>query len=70
VHEHEYLRGLEEAGFEDVEIVEGRRYPNELLTTDPSVRSYLESHPSENARVLEFLGSIRSGLIKGRKPLA
>jgi len=70
VHEEEYLRGLEVAGFEDVEIVEERSYPNELLTTDPSVQSYLDSHPWENARVLEFLGSIRSGLIKGRKPRA
>jgi SAM-dependent methyltransferase len=68
VQEDEYLGGLREAGLEDVEIVEERSFPTDLLTADPAVQGYLEAHPQERDEVVRFMGSIRSGMIQGRKP--
>jgi hypothetical protein len=51
-----------------VEIVEEKKYPTDLLTTDPAVQDFLRAHPGEERRVLDFIGSIRSGMIQGTKP--
>jgi SAM-dependent methyltransferase len=68
VQEDEYLGQLREAGLTDVEIVEEKAYPNDLLTTDPAVREFLLQHPAEEREVRGFIASIRSGMIQGRKP--
>jgi SAM-dependent methyltransferase len=67
VQEDEYLAQLRDAGLEKVEIVEETRYPTDLLTADPSVQRYLGDHPNEEAQILGFIGSIRSGMIQGVK---
>lgn len=69
VQEDEYLGQLREAGLVEVEIAEETSYPVELLATDPSVRSFLKAHPGEEAAVLDFIASIRSGMLQGRKPV-
>ncbi len=68
VQEDEYLGLLKDAGMESVEIVEEKAYPNELLTTDPAVQGFLKANPDKEKIVLEFIGSIRSGMIQGFKP--
>jgi SAM-dependent methyltransferase len=70
VQEDEYLGGLRRAGLEDVEIAEEKRYPTDLLTTDPAVQEFLSNHPGEEGRIVEFIHSVRSGMIQGRKPSA
>lgn len=69
VQEDEFLEGLRGAGLEEVAIVEEKAYPTGLLTTDPSVREFLDAHPNKGKEILHFLDSIRSGLIQGSKPL-
>lgn len=69
VQEDEYLGLLRDAGMENVEIVEEKAYPNELLTTDPAVQGFLKEHPAEEREILDFIGSIRSGMIQGFKPV-
>jgi SAM-dependent methyltransferase len=68
VQENQYLGLLRDAGMESVEIVEERAYPNDLLTTDPAVREFLKTNPAQEEIVLNFIGSIRSGMIQGIKP--
>lgn len=68
VQEDQYLDLLRGAGLETVEIVEEKAYPNELLTADPAVQEFLKSNPAQEKTVLDFIGSIRSGMIQGIKP--
>jgi len=68
VQEDQYLGELRASGLEDVEIVEEKAYPNDLLTADPAVRDYLAAHPAQEEIILDFIGSIRSGMIQGVKP--
>ncbi len=68
VQEDAYLGELRASGLENVEIVEEKAFPNDLLTADPAVREYLSSHPDQEKIILEFIGSIRSGMIQGTKP--
>jgi len=68
VQEDEYLGLLRDAGMENVEIVEEKAYPNDLLTTDPAVQAFLKANPDEEKKILDFIGSIRSGMIQGFKP--
>jgi arsenite methyltransferase len=68
VQEDEYLGLLKDAGMESVEIVEEKAYPSDLLTTDPAVQGFLKANPGQEKIVLEFIGSIRSGMIQGFKP--
>jgi SAM-dependent methyltransferase len=69
VQEGEYLGRLGDAGLERVEIVEEKAYPNDLLTTDPAVQEFLSANPAEEKEILDFIGSIRSGMIQGFKPV-
>jgi SAM-dependent methyltransferase len=69
VHEDEYLAEMRAAGLEEVEIAEENAYPTDLLSADPAVQRYLETHPDEKQLVLDFIASIRSGMIQGRKPM-
>jgi arsenite methyltransferase len=68
VQEDQYLGLLKDAGMESVEIVEEKAYPNDLLTTDPAVQEFLAANPDEKKVILDFIGSIRSGMIQGIKP--
>jgi len=68
VQEDEYLGQLRAAGLESVEIVEEKRYPIDLLTADPAVQDFLGRHPEEEKLILDFVTSIRSGLIQGTRP--
>ncbi len=68
VQEDEYLGLLKDAGMESVEIVEEKAYPNDLLTMDPAVQGFLKANPDQEKIILEFIGSIRSGMIQGFKP--
>jgi len=68
VQEDEFLGQLRTAGLENVEIVEEKRYPTDLLTADPAVQDFLNRHPEEERQILDFVTSIRSGLIQGTKP--
>jgi ubiquinone/menaquinone biosynthesis C-methylase UbiE len=70
VQEDEYLRLLKGAGLERVGIVEEKAYPSELLTADPAVQEFLASNPHAEDTVLDFISSIRSGMIQGFKPVA
>ncbi|MFC1576008.1 hypothetical protein ACFL5A_05140, partial [Gemmatimonadota bacterium] len=67
VQEDEYLGGLRQAGLTRVEIAEEKSYPNDLLTADPAVQAFLADHPAEEASILEYIASIRSGMIRGVK---
>jgi SAM-dependent methyltransferase len=69
VQEDEYLGELRAAGLENVEIVEEKAYPNDLLSADPAVQEYLEAHPDQKEIILDFIASIRSGMIQGKKEL-
>jgi SAM-dependent methyltransferase len=68
VQEDEYLGDLRRAGLTDVEIVEEKAYPNDLLTADPTVQAFVERNPTEKETVLGFIASIRSGMIQGKRP--
>jgi arsenite methyltransferase len=68
VQQDEYLDGLERAGLTDVGIAEENAYPADLLTADPAVKEFLAARPEESDTVVAFIGSIRSGLIRGWKP--
>ncbi|TFH66588.1 MAG: arsenite methyltransferase [Gemmatimonadales bacterium] len=68
VQESEYLGQLRAAGLQNVQVVEEKVYPTDLLTSDPAVRAFLKAHPEEERTVLEFIGSIRGGMIQGTKP--
>lgn len=68
VQEDQYLGLLKDSGLEKVEIVEEKAYPNDLLATDPAVQEFLAANPAEERVVLDFIGSIRSGMIQGIKP--
>jgi len=68
VQEDEYLEELRASGLEKVEIVEEKAYPNDLLTMDPAVQGFLKAHPDEEKIILDFIASIRSGMIQGTKP--
>lgn len=69
VQEDEYLGDLRSAGLTEVEIVEEKAYPNDLLTADPTVQAFVERNPAEKETVLGFIASIRSGMIQGKKPV-
>lgn len=68
VQEDQYLGQMRDAGLDEVRVVEEKAYPTDLLTADPAVQEFLAAHPEEEAAVLDFIGSIRSGMIQGTKP--
>lgn len=68
VQEDEYLGQLRAAGLGSVEIVDEKAYPTDLLTADPAVQEFLAAHPGEEKVILDFIASIRSGMIQGTKP--
>jgi arsenite methyltransferase len=67
VQQDEYLDGLRRVGLQNVEIVEEKAYPVDLLTADPAVQEFLSARPEERDGALAFMASIRSGLIRGWK---
>ncbi len=63
----EYLGGLRDAGFQDVEIAEEKSYPVDMVTADPRVQAFLAEHSDRMGEVVEFIRSVRSASISGRK---
>ena len=68
VQEDEYLGQMRTAGLDNVKVVEEKGYPTDLLTADPAVQEFLGAHPEKEKVVLDFISSIRSGMIQGTKP--
>jgi SAM-dependent methyltransferase len=68
VQEDEYLGELRQAGLTEVDIVEKKAYPNDLFIADPAIQAFLAKNPSNEQGILDFIASIRSGMIQGKKP--
>jgi ubiquinone/menaquinone biosynthesis C-methylase UbiE len=63
----EYLGGLRDAGFQEVEIAEEKAYPVDMVTTDPRVQEFLAQHSERVGEVVKFIRSVRSASISGKK---
>jgi SAM-dependent methyltransferase len=63
----EYLAGLRDAGFQEVEVAEEKAYPVDMVTEDPRVQAFLAEHSDRVHEVVKFIRSVRSASISGRK---
>lgn len=64
----EYRADLAAAGFIDVIVEPGRRYPSEHILSDPRVQQVIEREPWREGEVRDFVESIHSGTIAAVKP--
>jgi arsenite methyltransferase len=64
----DYLDAIRTAGFEDVEVVEEKSFPIELMANDPTGKAVMESMDIEQAEAAEVGRSIVSVSVFARKP--
>ena len=64
----EYEADLAAAGFAEVTVEPGRRYPSEHILSDPRVQQVIQREPWREGEVRDFVESIHSGTIAAVKP--
>ena len=64
----EYQADLAAAGFAEVIVEPGRRYPSEHILSDPRVQQVIQREPWREGEVRDFVESIHSGTIGAVKP--
>lgn len=63
----EYEADLAAAGFVEVSVEPGRRYPSEHILADPRVREVVQREPWREGEVRDFVESIHGGTIAAQK---
>ena len=63
-----YSRQLRSAGFEDVSVSSGNRYPREALSATPVAQRVMEEEPALAESLEAFADSVSGVIIQGRKP--
>ncbi|MDE2974783.1 MAG: arsenite methyltransferase [Gemmatimonadota bacterium] len=63
----EYEADLAAAGFVEVSVETGRRYPSEHILADPRVREVVQREPWREGEVRDFVESIHGGVIEAVK---
>ena len=64
----EYEADLAAAGFVDVIVEPGQRYPSEHILGDPRVKQVIEREPWREGEVRDFVESIHGGTVAAVKP--
>ena len=59
----EYEADLDAAGFVEVSVEPGRRYPSEHILADPRVQAVMQREPWREGEVRDFVESIHGGVI-------
>ncbi len=67
VLKEEYLRMMEEAGFQDVEVVEESGFPLDYMATEPGARAVAESLSLTVEELEDLLGKVISAKIRAHK---
>lgn len=65
----EYLNLIEEAGFQDVEILEGTRFPVEYMANDPTAKALVKKTKVPTKTVESIADAIESVKVYGVKPI-
>jgi len=65
----EYLSLIEEAGFQDVEILEGTRFPVEYMANDPTAKALAKKAKVPTKTVESIVDAIESVKVYGVKPI-
>ena len=68
VQVREYEADLAAAGFGEIHVGKGRRYPAEHIFADPRVQAVIRDDPGREAPVRDFVESIHGGVIGAVKP--
>jgi len=63
-----YLKAIEEAGFQDVRIVDETSFPTSSLANDPTIKDFIEKYNIPLEKVEEVANSIQSIKVSGIKP--
>ncbi len=64
----EYLKKIEAAGFEDVQVIEETLFPIEFLANDPTISKMIENLGEPRDKIKEISSSVVSIKVKGKKP--
>ncbi|MDH5468775.1 MAG: arsenite methyltransferase [Candidatus Aminicenantes bacterium] len=64
----EYIKGLKEAGFQDVRIEDETSFPVESVIHDPATREFIDKFNIPLEKVEEVVASIQSIKVSGVKP--
>ena len=64
----DYIGAIEKAGFENIEIVDEKSFPVELMANDPTGKAVMESMEIEEEDAAELGSSISSVSVFARKP--
>jgi SAM-dependent methyltransferase len=65
---NEYIEAINEAGFQQVKIIDETRFPYDLLDNDPTTRAIIKDLSISSEEVKEAAGSVISINIYGVKP--
>jgi arsenite methyltransferase len=66
----EYVRLIQEAGFQDVEILEGTRFPVEYMANDPTAKALIKKTKVPMKTAKSITDAIESVKVYGVKPVA
>lgn len=66
----EYEADLAGAGFTDIRVEKGQRYPSGHILADPQVQAVIRRQPAREAEIHAFVESIHGGTICAAKPEA
>lgn len=64
----EYIKAIEQAGFQDVRIEDETSFPAENVTNDPTAKEFIEKHNIPLEKVEDVMSSIQSIKVFGIKP--
>ena len=64
----EYLKAIEEAGFQDVKIMDEASFPSDNVINDPTAKEFIEKFNIPVEKVEEVVSSIQSVNVFGIKP--
>jgi len=65
----EYLSLIQEAGFQDVEILEGTRFPVEYMANDPTAKALIKETKVPTKTAKSIADAIESVKVYGVKPV-
>ena len=69
IRKEDYLKTIEQAGFQDVEVMEETYFPVDLMTSDPVVKGVVEELNIPDGEMGRIARSVVSINVRGVKPL-
>jgi hypothetical protein len=68
IKKDEYLHKIEEAGFQDIEVMDETSFPVEFIVNDPAVKAIIEKSGLPREKLKDIARSVVSIKVYGAKP--